>query len=1050
MSSIPAAIVDEAQEAMFSTAADGDESSESITAFVETLDDDVLFYPDAFLNDTVVVASGGELYAGDTPTGDYTDTHEIGSTQWTVSDSNPGEVNYSVYFDTPGSIQIEGIRIAFYCAESPLVTHDVQDVMVRKDGGVWEDIGDIPLNDWGWVNVSLYGDDYWNTSYVEVGLYLTSAASEAQGMLKYAEVTFYEMHLADSDHYAEGFNDVSDWPYSTGEAHTTDGDVMTKPLVGDNVYKSSSTNSPSFTAAQCAGGLYYEFTIDRNASATAPRVRFIAYSGDDRTGDSYNLIDFYPADGWRTKKGIIQSDYAIECLMLHAKCSTNTELYFDTFRIGPADEFGWQHDCSTTAGVTDGGGGSSSSDGDELTLTADSDGSTFEFAIDTTATAAYLDADYYPMIGLDFNDADSEDYIKVESYDGAAWATVIANTTAGTVTHYANCRAADADIEKFRISVNPSANPRLKWFKAFLIANFTLTQSASCTTSDVIYVDSDNNLVFDRATTAWMVLEIDPAPSITISTYPVWNITKSGSDSFGIRVRGSPSWGWRVAQYGTTRGATADLIASSDTSIIDIQIHNQDVVGVCTISALKFIEDSTAPDADIVVSPDPPDDDEQVTLSSIVFDDVEVWKVWYNAISYPSGFSDVDYEATEGQENFWSYSFSSLIAGDYCFKVIANDGANNNTITQSNRDYATTRFTVRESAIVVEEITLIGAGSDFTMMQFSARINKDCSYVIYEESANNAEAATHSGSVSEPSFNLAWTKLSTTDTNVNFTIKFTNGTLTYNYTSQYQVAQTVLSVTSYDWALSETQVTLSYQTSKSGTYTLYLNDVQDSTSSFVAGSNFLNWSRPSAVDPAEIDAAVKLTDGTTTIWLNQTYSEYSLTAFSIQTLFMGLTDPSISAIFTTSWGNSTGYLYEADVQKATGAEGTTLSYTKSTTAGTYNVALKIDAGGEVAWYNTTYTIATTELRVEEDRIETSDTYAYCRGYLTLNADYKVYEETVEVATGSVNAGHFRRPRVSCLWLISSRSTSNLCCGILVDGPQSGRGVICGVLRAELL
>jgi hypothetical protein len=693
------------QEAPFLTAADGDESSESITVFSETLDDDVLFYPDAFLNDTVVVASGGNLYAGSNPVGDYTNTLQVDADYWVVLDASPGEVNYSVYFATPSSIQIEGIRIALYCVESPTLTHDVQDVMIRKDGGVWEDVGDIPTDTLDWVNVSLYGDDYWNTSYVEVGLYLTSAASEAQAIWDYAEVTFYQMHLADSNHFADGFCDVSDWSAESGFAGTitTDGDVANITETTDTYCRMTHT----FGSAQDFDGHYLKY---RTTATTAESYRVSLYGGTN-----WFYVEGYGTN-LGTKKGYISDatgdsgfDASAVTKIVLAITGDGGTLGIDYLRIGPADAMGFSHDCSTTAGVTDGGGGSSTSDGDELTLTADADGSSFEFAIDTTATAAYLDADYYPMIGLDFNDADSADYIKVESYDGAAWATVIANTTIGTDTLYANCRAADADIEKFRISVNPSANPRLKWFKAFGIANFTLMQG-SVATDEVLYVDA-GVLKSIKSTGNYIRLQLDYNLGLDSDTYNVWNITTPDTWT-GTQVIFRPYNPIAFDDFNTdeTRG---DWASTGTFNWFYLYFYYVDA----SISAIKFIEDGTAP---AVVrsssTPNDPSDDEGVMLTAVVTDAVEVYKVYFDAIVSPAGFSDVPYYATEQTDNLWTYEFATLPTGPYVFKIVATDGANENPLTE----YAYIELTVREAAITIEEITLAGAGSDFSMMTFSA------------------------------------------------------------------------------------------------------------------------------------------------------------------------------------------------------------------------------------------------------------------------------------------------------------------------------------------
>jgi len=270
-------------------------------------------------------------------------------------------------------------------------------------------------------------------------------------------------------------------------------------------------------------------------------------------------------------------------------------------------------------------------------------------------------------------------------------------------------------------------------------------------------------------------------------------------------------------------------------------------------------------------TPNDPEDDETVTLSAVITDSVEVYKVHFDAIVYPAGFSDSAYYATEQTDNLWTYSFSTMTSGYYCFKIQATDGANTNSLTE----FAYIELTVREAAIIVEEITLIGAGEDFTMMTFSARINRDCSYTIYEESASSAEADTYSGSVTAPSFNLAWEKLDVEDSNVNFTIVFVSGALTYNYTSQYQVAQTTFYVEFYnhngpDWS---EYVTVTGRITKTATYTVYIDDAEATTGTITDLDFDIEFSKTltSTTREAWHDWAIKFTNGSQTCWMNGTF-----------------------------------------------------------------------------------------------------------------------------------------------------------------------------------
>ena len=930
--------------APFAISGDGDLSSESITSFSETTADDVMFYPDGVFESSIVFASSS-LYHASIQSGSLGNTEAKDGAAYVIAGSGTTWVSFN--FTIPANIVIEGGFTTHIYAKSYDVPISANIEIYDWTNNVWDDTGSGHTNSYAWYNETTSDPDHWTDTQVAVRVY---DSQPTWVYTDYIDVIFEYMTLADSDHYAESFADVSDCTTSDTSI-STDGDLAT---ITENGAGSTGRAYASFSSTDYFE-YYYEFRID-SMTATTADLEFW-------DGAAYNTLKTFTAAG--TYNGIISDvDAATMQRIGFLVGSEGGNIKPDYLRVGNNTSMGWQHDGSTTAGVTHESNDWSwitSSDGDKLTVTGNRSSSSdayswFDIEFDTTTTATDIERDYYPFFALKceltahqgtytgahvFTDGYASDGI------GEGFHKVWDYSTFSERTEYLNSKALSwatdsNDGIRFHLytdGTNQGYTYVIDWAKAFSIANFTYTGSG-VGTDDYLYVDS--GVLYSSIDDGYIELNHDPALSVS-DTYSIYNLTTSGT---------APEFSQYVSEWSTysddTRGAT------TSGTVTDIKLKFDSIE---TISAIKFIEDGTAPDIlDKFVNPLDPDDDEGVTFTAVTYDAVEVYKVTLNAVVYPAGFSDVDYEMTEQTTDvLWSYEFSTLLAGYYLFEVEANDGAN----TYS--EYIP--VTIRESTITVEEITLIGAGSDFTMMQFSARINKDCSYVIYEESENNAEAATHSGSVSEPSFNLAWTKLDTTDTNVNFTIKFTNDTLTYNYTSQYQVAQTALSVTSYDWGFSETNIAISFQTSKGGTYTVYLDDVQDSTGSFVTGSNFLTWIRPSATDPAEIDAGVKLTDGTTTIWLNQTYSEFSETAFSVATLIIDKSGPDITAFATTTWLNGTLYLYQNDVQQDTGAEGITLSYAKSTAAGTYNVALKIDCGGEIAWWNDTYTIAAATLDI---------------------------------------------------------------------------------------
>ena len=87
--------------------ADGDESSESITSFSETLADDVLFYPDPILNDTEHVADNGEDDWADSQVKDGVPTWDV------VGPAAPSREKIEFIHPDP-NLSVEGFDYAIY------------------------------------------------------------------------------------------------------------------------------------------------------------------------------------------------------------------------------------------------------------------------------------------------------------------------------------------------------------------------------------------------------------------------------------------------------------------------------------------------------------------------------------------------------------------------------------------------------------------------------------------------------------------------------------------------------------------------------------------------------------------------------------------------------------------------------------------------------------------------------------------------------------------------------------------------------------------------
>jgi len=850
-------------------AADGAESSESLTSFSETLDEDAMYYPDG--------------YNGSVTRGDYRNNMDtlsgwfyIGGVSSLTESSEMVTVNGTATGGS-GSKETFGVNEPAYSTvhdDFHIVFQIRCNVTVGMTFYVWMATGDngIPaLN--GYREFTLTTPDTWYTQVLNVSdganpveSYLWSMSTD--GNVEFSldirllvEVVRWNSYSG----YFEDFAGVNDWTTSDCSI-TTDGDVAT---ITENGAGSTGRAYASFTSTDYFE-YYYEFRIELMTATTA-NLEFW-------DGAAYNTLKTFTALG--TYKGIISdADAATMQRIGFLVGSEGGNVKPDYLRVGPATEMGWQHDGSTTAGVTGEVDCTVTTDGDKLNVTGtgETDGY-FYIKTDTTATMARIEEDYYQFAEISIsavNNADADATVglpRIYTDGGTAYFPCVWFTEAGI--YRMNIKvSASTDVYYFRMYVDAGDWYTIDYIKLYSIANFTY-QPGNDDINSYYYVES-GVLKRTSPTSHSSSLLYDPTMSMNTGTYPVWNITTDYdiSDS-GSQLCFRPYLPSGLREYivDETRG---DFLISTTMTRFSFYMYYTG-----SISAIKFIEDGTAPDADIVVSPNPPQDDEQITLSSIVFDDVEVWKVWYNAISYPTGFSDVDYEATEGQENYWSYSFSSLIAGDYCFKVIANDGANNNTITQSNRDYATIRFTVREAQITITTYTFFGASSDFTYMQYSGHISHDCTYNISEWSTMWAKNETHTGSVTEGMFNIAWDKIVVDDAEANFTIVFVSGTLSLTIEGYYGTAYKLLRITeievmNMEESLALTNITITFYTNKDVDWYVYDRDADDavlSSGSSVEGSDDLYFLKNRI--PYAHYYAVKWTDGVTNIWYNSSYWTY--------------------------------------------------------------------------------------------------------------------------------------------------------------------------------
>jgi len=710
------------------------------------------------------------------------------------------------------------------------------------------------------------------------------------------------MTLASAEVCAESFADVSDWTtvnFEGNDAWSSDGDVATFVCEYDagDVYDRVWTNTGTITdVSKKSIELYFAFN-----ESVANNYYIRIFSGADRTGDQYQkVMGSEWTSGYQTLKfpgaetGL--STIGSVDIQLRADVGEAFEVASDHLRIAPVNETGFQHDGSTVQAVTATGGSgvvtSISSDGDVLTLNATRTGAGdafvyFTIPFDTTASASDIETSYYPFFASNFRVTDNDvvgysvslrlyadgkyHYESINSgYDD--WSVLRFNhfaETTGTSDSWLMFHSRlDAIGESYCIEMN--------WSKMYSIANYTYTHDVDLTTDEYAYVENNelvihvNNDASDK-----IQLDYDPAISIDGLTFNVVNVT--GHDIIdwdnmycNYYVSGV-GWSGYKYEYRHAHGMTGTI------TTFRVMYYKSGV-----ISAIKFIEDSTAPSV-VRSSANPPDptDDEIVTLSAVVTDTVEVYSVDFNAISTTAiGFSDVDYGATEQSDNLWTYSFAKgdLPNGYYCFLITASDGGNTNDPTE----YAYVEFTVRESEIALDPIGFEGADPSEVYMQVSFVSNKagDWSVTEWVLDDKSDAAETQTGSVSEGWNNIAWEKLTTTATIVYFNMTVTNGSLTTVVPGLYGVAQTTFYVE--DRAKTETPatVTITGRITKQANYVVYDIDGNIKETDSIDALDFkISFNKWVLDTEQEIFFAIKFTNGSQSCWINWTYYAIDIDAY---------------------------------------------------------------------------------------------------------------------------------------------------------------------------
>lgn len=518
----------------------------------------------------------------------------------------------------------------------------------------------------------------------------------------------------ESGTFADSFADVSDWSKNdceAGDVISSDGDIASIECsqTGEDTDRFYS-NEPDFSNFE--GYLELRYRVN---TTELYYISIDSFTLDDISGD-YNsdsqTLSFL-VDTWTTQKWYLATD-TIGSLRINIRTgsavgnSGPVKLEIDYIRIAPADEMGYQIDASSigefvqtstgdTPFIVEKGGVLSFENGDGLSY----------FDFDFTD----IDTNYYPFLVAKVDALDGGQWWKIYIWDGDGTQTAVIDSQYTTGIFRVNLQQILADNTADYLRVYYHTGFDLDYIKFYSIANFTVTQG-SCDSDEFLYVD---NGVLTIGTTGetdysyYFLLNYDPVLSVTTATYNVWNFTVSPNNDYSnvqFNIGGWQGWeGW-----GETRGSL------TSGTLTDLQIQIAESTDGATISALKFIEDGTAP---IIVrsfaNPPDPLNDENIILSTVATDALDVYSVIFDAIVSPAGFSDVDYDATEQSDNLWSYSFTTLTTGHYTFKVIASDGANENELTE----YAYIDFDVRAAEEIVLEIEIWS----FDLLDYHVNIN---------------------------------------------------------------------------------------------------------------------------------------------------------------------------------------------------------------------------------------------------------------------------------------------------------------------------------------
>lgn len=562
----------------------GDLSSDSITSFSETLYDDVLFYPDVISDDTLRVAIAGST--------NYEKTFAFDDDWFTLSETY-GSLNFSC------ATKVTDFSYYIY-ADGDI------DCKVYINDGSQILLETTDSEDW-------YNGSYtMTTSLDEVNITLARDLSGQPQVIDYFAISYSYMSLADSNHYAESFADVSDWSYSwsTGldpddYSFTTDGDIGNLSITYD-----SGANEDVIFNSDSFGLTSLEYYIEIRYYLSDGTDTFMQLKVRDTSSSDYNVITYSQATTWTTYRAYLGScgldDIDKIRLVLgdvgDTPDSATESLFVDYIRISPTDECGFQYDGSIIPPkyeLTTNYAYADSTDGDILSLdiTRTTSGGTsysnYEIIFDGTTTPARLDRDYYPFFVMRWRctSFDATKIYPVAYFDGYRYDMATTFGHASTfdweivrfnIASLTDAYSATYDGVRFILKTDNQyeyADIDIDYIKAYSIADFNIGGLGSTGINE--YLQVQNNAIVATKTSVYPIyLNAYVTPNIDEEIYTSWQLSTSNyaTDAFKFVLYYSGSW--HYSDYDQLEGYTAPSIGD----------WHFDIYKSLTLNSIKFLD----------------------------------------------------------------------------------------------------------------------------------------------------------------------------------------------------------------------------------------------------------------------------------------------------------------------------------------------------------------------------------------------------------------------------------------------------------------------------